>query len=297
MTDITIVTAKKYLTLSEENEYIANIAKEYYLLKNALEEKGFSVTRTYWDNPDYDWSTTKIAVIRTVWDYFEKFDSFASWMKMAANKTKLINPLTLQQWNSNKFYLSHLEKEGIRIVPTEFVSKAGNQTLREISEKRGWQKMVIKPAVSAAAFHTYVVSKEDFEEKALLFNELLQSRDMLVQEFQETITTMGEASLMVFGGKFTHAILKKAKEGDFRVQDDFGGTVHPYTPKEEEIKFAEFATAQCPTAPVYGRVDIIWDDAGLCYLSEMEFLDPEIWLRNAPESATILAEAISKELI
>ncbi|MDT0556337.1 ATP-grasp domain-containing protein [Patiriisocius hiemis] len=296
MTDITIVTAKQYLTLSEENEYTANIAKEYYLLKNALEEKGFTVARTHWDNPDYDWSKTKVAVIRTVWDYFEKFEAFSKWMKVAATKTKLINPLALQQWNSHKFYLSNLEKKGVRIVPTEFVNKGATQTLREISEKRDWQKMVIKPAISAAAFHTYVVSKEDFEDKEQLFNELLQTRDMLVQEFQETITTMGEASLMVFGGKFTHAILKKAKEGDFRVQDDFGGTVHPYTPTDNEIKFAEFANAQCPVNPIYGRVDIIWDNEGLCYLSEMEFLDPEIWLRNAKESATVLAEAISKEL-
>ena len=29
----------------------------------------------------------------------------------------------------------------------------------------------------------------------------------------------------MINGQFTHAVLKKAKPGDFRVQDDFGGTV------------------------------------------------------------------------
>ena len=96
-------------------------------------------------------------------------------------------------------------------------------------------------AISAAAFHTYKVSEKNSIESETIFQELLQSRDMLVQEFQETIVTKGEASLMVFNGSYTHAILKKAKHGDFRVQDDFGGTVHPYVPSQEEIEFAEFA--------------------------------------------------------
>lgn len=296
MTDVTIVTAKAYLFPVEGDSYSENIFKEYQLLKEALEAIGCTVERTYWDDPAYDWSQTKVAVIRTVWDYFERFEEFNTWMINAALVTNLINPLPLQQWNSHKFYLQQLQEKGVRIVPTEFITKGSECTLQEISEKRGWIKMVIKPAISAAAFHTYKISEENILQREPLFQKLLRERDMLVQEFQGTIVTLGEASLMVFNGRYTHAILKKAKSGDFRVQDDFGGSVHPYKPSKQEIEFAEFANAQCPIMPIYGRVDIIWDDSGQCYLSEMEFLDPEIWLRNAPETARILAEGIAKRI-
>tara|TARA_A100000171_G_C2139317_1_gene153370 strand:- start:3849 stop:4742 length:894 start_codon:yes stop_codon:yes gene_type:complete len=296
MTDVTVVTCKKYLHNTEGSTYVNNIFLEYTLLKDALEKKGLSVQRVHWDDPTYNWSQTKVALIRTVWDYFERFEEFNMWMVKTASVTNLINPLPLQQWNSHKFYLQELQDKGVRVVPTEYISAKSKTSLAEISAKRGWKKMVIKPAISAAAFNTYKVSEETSIESETIFQELLQSRDMLVQEFQETIVTKGEASLMVFNGNYTHAILKKAKQGDFRVQDDFGGTVHPYTPSQEEIEFAEFANTQCPTIPVYGRVDIVWDDKGLCYLSEMEFLDPEIWVRNAPETAKLLAEGIFQSI-
>lgn len=294
MTDVTVVTCKKYLHNKEGNAYVNNIFLEYSLLKDALEALGRTVSRTYWNNPEYDWSQTKVAVIRTVWDYFEHFEAFNTWMVETASKTNLINPLALQQWNSHKFYLKELQKKGIRIVPTEFVAKGSSVSLQEISAKRDWNNKVIKPAISAAAFHTYKVSEANSPEMENTFQALLKDKDMLVQPFIETITEKGEASLMVFNGTYTHAILKKTKEGDFRVQDDFGGSVHPYSPTEEEIEFALAANASCPVIPIYGRVDIVWDAAGNPMLSEMEFLDPEIWLRKAPETARELAGGIAK---
>ncbi len=296
MTDVTIVTCKKYLQNIEGNTYVNNIFLEFNLLKDALEAKGVSVHRTYWDNPDYDWSQTKVAVIRTVWDYFERFEAFNTWMVQTASVTNLINRLPLQQWNSHKYYLRELQEKGVPVVPTYFVDAKSSHTLAKISAEKGWECVVIKPAISAAAFHTYKISAENRTEMEPVFQKLLKERDMLVQPFIETIATRGEASLMIFNGQFTHAVLKKAKRGDFRVQDDFGGTVHKYQPTGSEIQFAEFANSKCPIKPVYGRVDIVWDAKGNPLLSEMEFLDPEIWIRNAPESAEVLAAAIKNFL-
>ena len=101
---------------------------------------------------------------------------------------------------------------------------------------------------------------------------------------------------MIFDGKFSHAILKKAKEGDFRVQDDFGGTVHDYSPSKEEVEFALKVIKACKSAPLYGRVDIVWDQEKNIYLSELEIIEPELWIRNHPKSAESIAEAISNKL-
>jgi hypothetical protein len=117
---------------------------------------------------------------------------------------------------------------------------------------------------------------------------------MILQEYQKQITTKGEISLMLFGGEYSHAVLKKAKPGDFRVQDDFGGTVHAYMPSDQAIRFAENALAQCPELPIYARVDLFWNNEDDLVLGELELIEPELWFREAAQSAELCALAIQR---
>lgn len=292
MVDFTILTCQPYHRPKNITPYIQNILDEAKLLQNALIENGFTVDRTYWDNPDYDWSQTRAIVFRTVWDYFERFDEFWPWVEKVNHLTQLINPISLLKWNIDKHYLKDLAERGIEIVPTYFVNRTNYETLSSVCSKMQWSDIVIKPAISGAAFETYKIMEADLENKESLFKKLVGERDMLVQPYQSTITELGEASLMVLNGKYTHAILKRAKPGDYRVQDDFGGTVHPYEPTAEEITFAEKVFAACNPTPAYGRADIIWDEQGRIYLSELEIVEPELWIRNYPPAAKDFAEGI-----
>lgn len=296
MTDITLLTCRAYYKPDNVTPYIQNILLEQELLKSAFESQGLKVDITYWDNPSYEWQQTKSVLFRTVWDYFERFDEFWDWLEQVKTKTRLINSYELIKWNIDKHYLRDLKNNGIQVVPTYFADKGNNISLQEIANLNDWKHIVIKPAISASAFNTYKITNDEIEQKEQLFHELLQTHDMLVQPFFPTISELGEASLMVFGGKFTHAILKKAKAGDFRVQDDFGGTVHDYNPTQEEIKFAEKVFQSCTSLPIYGRVDIVWDSNKHIYLSELEIIEPELWIRNMPESANKIAEAVNKIL-
>ena len=117
---------------------------------------------------------------------------------------------------------------------------------------------------------------------------------MMLQPFQESIMTKGEYSLVVINGKYTHAVLKIAKAGDFRVQDDFGGTVHNHEATQEEISFAENAVKACPELPIYARVDVILDNNNKLAISELELIEPELWFRNHHNASTQLAKAIKK---
>lgn len=296
MTDITLLTCRAYYKPDNITPYIQNILLEQELLKSAFEAQGLKVDITYWDNPSYEWQQTKSVLFRTVWDYFERFDEFWDWLEQVKTKTRLINSYELIKWNIDKHYLRDLKNNGIQVVPTYFADRGNNISLQEIANLNDWKHIVIKPAISASAFNTYKITNDEIEQKEQLFHELLQTHDMLVQPFFPTISELGEASLMVFGGKFTHAILKKAKAGDFRVQDDFGGTVHDYNPTQEEIKFAEKVFQSCTSLPIYGRVDIVWDSNKHIYLSELEIIEPELWIRNRPESANKIAEAVNKIL-
>ena len=296
MTDITLLTCRAYYKPDIVTPYIQNILLEQELLKSAFEAQGLKVDITYWDNPTYEWQETKSVLFRTIWDYFERFDEFWEWLEQVKTKTRLINSYELIKWNIDKHYLKDMSSWGIETVPTYFADKGCNMKLHEIAKRNQWKDLVIKPAISASAFKTYKILANEIQANEKLFNSLVQERNMLVQPYFETITQLGEASLMVFDGKFTHAILKKARPGDFRVQDDFGGTVHNYIPTKAEINFAEEVFKTCKTKPVYGRVDIVWDNDKNFYLSELEIIEPELWIRNYPKCAERIAEAVDKIL-
>ena len=131
-------------------------------------------------------------------------------------------------------------------------------------------------------------------EKKKKIARIIKNEDMMIQEFQQSILTKGEVSLMLIGGKFTHSILKKAKKNEFRVQDDFGGTVHNYNASKEEIKFAENTILKIKPTPVYARIDIIIDNNNKIALSELELIEPEMWFRKNKTAASILADEIIK---
>lgn len=277
--DITLLTDHRYLADRYADEYSQNVIDEDQLLKEALERLGYSVHRTNWDDKNFDWTTTDYIFFRSTWDYFERYDEFSPWLEDVCTKTKLINPKELIFWSLDKHYLQDLDLAGIRIPNTVFVELGDEQSLTEVIAPLNWKEFILKPAISGAARHTYRFTKDKAADHEAIFSELIANESMLVQEFQKNILTKGEVAFMVFGGKFSHAVLKTAKERDFRVQDDFGGTIEIYQPNEDEITFVEKAFAACNPLPIYARIDVIWDNDDELCIGEIELIEPELWFR------------------
>lgn len=292
--DITLITASEYVNPSERNWYIEQVLAEDRLVQEALEKQNLKVYRTNWDNPTFDWSSTEMILFRTCWDYSGRFLEFSKWLERVQKQTKLINSASQIDWNINKHYLEDLMDRGIFVPPTKIITPKTKLTLSEWQEELGWEEMVLKPVVSAGGRHTYRISKENIEKYEPVFDELIEEEAMLLQPFLHQIITKGEIALMVIDGKVTHAVLKKAKQGDFRVQDDFGGSVEDYKPNAEEIAFAEKVVAACPEKPIYARVDLVWDNDDRITLAEIELIEPEMWFRKNPVAADELATAIVK---
>ena len=78
------------------------------VLLEALAAVGVEARRTAWD-ADVDWSSFDLVVLRTPWDYVDRFDDFAAWMAQAAAVTTVLNPPTMVTWNLHKRYLFDLE--------------------------------------------------------------------------------------------------------------------------------------------------------------------------------------------
>jgi glutathione synthase/RimK-type ligase-like ATP-grasp enzyme len=292
MFDIVILTDNRYVNPTTTNWYIDQVLLEDQLLQTALEDKGLKVCKKDWADPSFDWTKTKYAIFRTTWDYFDRFDEFFSWLDQTKNKTTFINSAEVINWNIDKHYLQDLAKNNINIAPTLFVKKGDKTSLKQLFEKTNWAEAVLKPAISGAARHTYRINPSNFSEFETVFQELILEECMLFQEFLNNITTQGEISLILIGGEYTHAVKKIAKKGDFRVQDDHGGRIEKYTPTELEITFAEDCLKASPYWPIYARIDIVYDNNNKPSLSELELIEPELWFRNYPKAANLLAEQI-----
>jgi glutathione synthase/RimK-type ligase-like ATP-grasp enzyme len=289
--DIIVLTESRYVNPTTIDWYVNQVLTEDQLLLDAFSKLGLKSCRKDW-NENFDWTTTKAVIFRTTWDYFHKIKDFKKWLEKVKSQTILINPYDLIRWNLDKNYLKDLENNGVAVVDTYFIKKGDKRTLHQIHETLNWDKTVIKPVFSGAGRHTYKLNKSNLSQHEKIYQTLIKEEDLMLQPFQENVVLKGEISLMVFGGKCSHAVLKKAKKGDFRVQDDFGGTVEVYQPDKQEIEFAEYAVNKCNPKPDYARVDVIYDNNNQLCISELELIEPELWFRNKPESADVLAKNI-----
>jgi glutathione synthase/RimK-type ligase-like ATP-grasp enzyme len=292
MFDVVILTDHRYVNPEEVDWYIKQVLDEDRLLQTALENKGLKVCKKDWADKNFDWKTTKYAIFRTTWDYFERFDEFFIWLKNTKNKTTFINSSEIINWNIDKHYLQDLAKNNINIAPTLFVEKGDKISLQQLFEETNWNEAVIKPSISGTARHTYRITASNCSEVEAVFQKLLENECMLFQQFLNNIITEGEISLILIGGKYTHAVKKTAKKGDFRVQDDHGGSVEKYKPTKEEILFAKNCLRASPFSPIYARVDLVNDNNNQASLSELELIEPELWFRNYPKAAELFAEEV-----
>ena len=294
--DVVILTEARYIESDETNWYTSQIIYEESLIISRLLERGLKCKRVAWDNAQFDWSKCKLALFRTTWDYYEKLPQFLTWLDKTSEKIELINSCETILWNLNKKYLSDLKKQGISIVPTFFFFKGESVSPEELFSKADSKEIVIKPVVSGTAKDTYRLNSNNISTLASTVIDLFRKQDMMLQPFQQSILDRGEISLIVIGGKCTHAVKKIPKSGDFRVQDDYGGEVSPYFPADEERRFAEAAINSCGYSVLYGRVDVVRSDRGKLAIMELELIEPELFFRFYTPSAKILADLIVDRL-
>jgi hypothetical protein len=289
---IALITERRYLHPDVSKVYNQNILEEDRLLKEAFLERGTEAERVAWDDPEVDWSRFELGIFRTTWNYFDHFSAFRNWLDNTRRQLKLVNEPTLIDWNLDKHYLLDLERAGVPIVPSLVMETGSGLRLAEMIQQIPGSEWILKPCISGAARHTYRFKEDQMAELEPILAELLQTEALLLQPFVETVLDQGEVSLLYFGGRYSHAVLKKAKAGDFRVQDDFGGTLHNWEAGLAEKKVAEAALAACPSLPVYARVDLLFQPDGLPMVSELELIEPEIWLRRKPEAARLFADSL-----
>ncbi|WP_058826007.1 RimK family alpha-L-glutamate ligase [Haloferax sp. Q22] len=266
----------------------------------ALRERDVAAEPVVWSDESVDWGEFDAVVVRSIWDYYRHPKAYAAWVDRLSDADCAVwNPPATLDWNSHKFYLRGLADVGVSTLPTEYVERGGDVSLEAVFETRGWDELVVKPAVSAGAFETRQLSRAEAVDAQSWVDDLVAEKDVLVQEFAPDIED-GEWSLVFFGDEFSHAVVKLPEPGDYRVQEKHGGSVHVEEPSETLLDNARRVVDAVSAhlsgdPPLYARVDGVerGDDF---LLLEVELIEPELFFRTDAAAGDRLAEALLARL-
>ena len=268
---------------------LPNLTRGDQLLQNELLGLAHQPEPAVWSDPKVNWRDFEAIVIRSCWDYYGNLEAFQTWLShLAEIEAPLHNSLQLVQWNIDKLYLKELQEKSVAIPETEW-NVPNSEAVRASMQSRGWSKAVHKPRMSASGFKTRVIAAGDPEPFRA------SSVPMMLQEFIPAVASAGELSLIFYGGDFSHAVLKKPRSGDFRVQAEYGGSVESVDPSAAIVDQALNILKLLPEYPLFARVDGI-DCADKFMLMELELIEPDLFLEYSPGAAGRLAQALMTRL-
>jgi glutathione synthase/RimK-type ligase-like ATP-grasp enzyme len=256
-----------------------------------------------WDDPQVDWGRFDLALLRSAWDYTERLPQFLAWVERTAALTALQNPVPVVRWNSDKHYLLDLARAQLPVVPTRIVpaGSSARPVLEEFLQQHADAELVVKPAVGAGSRDARRHTRTGAAGILAHMQPLLDAgRSVMLQPYLGSVDRDGETALMFIDGRFSHAIRKgpllpagaPATAALFAAED-----IRARVPGADELAVAERVMSQLPFGPLlYGRVDLIRDDAGRPCVLELELTEPSLYVSYEPGSAERFVSATLSRL-
>jgi glutathione synthase/RimK-type ligase-like ATP-grasp enzyme len=263
-------------------------------LLRALRDLGVAAEPAVWEDPHYDWSGARACVIRSCWDYAYRRPAFLAWAHRVAGVVPLWNSAAITEWNTHKQYLVDLVNRGVPAVPTVVLPAGPPARLPALLAEHGWTDVILKAAVAQTGRYLLRVTPGSMAAGQRHLDRLQPHEDMLLQPFLPGVMRDGEVSMVFIEGEFSHAVRKRAAPGEFRVHDDFGGTVEPARPTAAELAVAMRAVTSVAEPLLYARIDLVPGPGGPTVM-EFELVEPDLFF-GSPEGAKRLAVAIRNRL-
>lgn len=275
---------------------LPGLSKDDRIAAEALGGRGFDVRAAVWDDAGVDWTAFGAVVFRSCWDYHLHPDRFTDWLgRLDELGCNTWNPTAAVRWNHDKLYLETLSRLGLPVVPTIFLDRGDETDLADLMDRLGCGELVVKPRVGLTAYGAWRASRARAADDAERLRRTLAASDLLVQPMIEEVILRGEWSLIYLDGVLSHAVLKRAQPGDFRVQREWGGTETPGTPPPHLVKLAARTLAAVEESWLYARVDVVDTDRG-GFLMELELIEPDLFFRCEPRSADRFCAAVGKRV-
>lgn len=276
-----------FLTLADRGEYTITD----HLAIEPLRLLDWETIEVPWDAPGMDWARFDAVVIRSTWDYHEHAERYLAVLAKIESETQLFNPLSVCRWNLDKRYLRDLESRDVPIVPTIWLDRLDAARIPELFSELGRREIVVKPTVGANAHGAFVLRESDPAAWGPALTRL-QERATLVQPFVNSVVEEGEVSLFYFGGVYSHAVLKTPRDGDFRVQEEHGGSVRTVSAAAGFEEAGRRALDAVPETLLYARVDLVRLADGTAAVMELELIEPSLYFTTDERAPRRFASAL-----
>lgn len=259
-------------------------------LVDAFAASGAAAAVVAWDDPDVDWSSFEVAILRSTWDYVERYDEFLDWLRRAERRTRLWNSPDVARWNTDKRYLDELAAAGVPTVPTVYVPP-GSRAEPVVPD----DNYVVKPTVGAGARHAARRRGVDVQAHVdMLHTEGLTA---MVQPYLDLVDDRGETVLVYLGDGetlvFSHAVEKEAiLNVEIEVEGGFLAVerIADRQPAARELAVGASVLASDPVRRLgplaYARIDLLPTAEGPQVL-ELELTEPSLHLASSPGSADV----------
>jgi glutathione synthase/RimK-type ligase-like ATP-grasp enzyme len=262
-------------------------------LFGALSDRDLSADLVVWDDEAVRWEDYDLVVLRSTWDYPSRRSEFLEW---AGSLPRLVNPLPVLEYSSDKHYLADLASRGLAIIPSRFVV-VGESPDFDFGELVDF---VVKPCVGAGSLHVERYSSREVEAATRHVEALhAEGRDVLLQPYIHAVDTIGERALIFIDGNYSHAMTKGAMlnvpqdERDFLYRRErMSRTVG----EKEAIAYAREVLARVGMSDLlYARVDLVPTINGWLVM-ELELVEPSLFLTFDDAAASSLVAGIVKRL-
>ncbi len=262
------------------------------LLVSAFAERGVEARWARWDDPSVDWAGADLVAARSTWDYHRRLPAFLAWAARVEQSTPLLNGAEVFGWNADKIYLAELA-DVVPMVP----SAPLDDTELALGLRAGlerWGSVVIKPRTGAGG--NGLVVAESLTDHRLVG---LSRGPWIIQPVVDSVRTVGESSVYVLGGAAVSQFDKLPAGGEVRVHEFYGGSTRPVPldPIRAGVAVEAVRAVERRTGAdlAYARIDLmVWRDAWV--VSELELIEPGLYLDVAPANAAHFAEAVVRRL-
>lgn len=292
MTEIALLTAANLVSDAPDRRADAHLFDvQLDILRRGFAPHGLDLTPVRWIDP-LDWKRFGAVLVNCAWDYQDRHEDFLATLdQIAGLGIPVFNDPATVRWNIRKTYLREFEQRGVPVIPTLWPEEPTRDDIVHAMAAFGIEDVILKRQVGGGARAQVRYTKANMPVSGRVMD-----RPGMIQPFIASIATEGEYSFLFVDGEFSHALIKRARQGDYRIQEAYGGTSQAIDPTEADKTTARNVLTALDSPPLYARVDMVRGASGELLLMELEVIEPFLFPKDGPQIAPMLGAALAKRL-
>jgi glutathione synthase/RimK-type ligase-like ATP-grasp enzyme len=262
------------------------------ILRKGFAPNGLTIEPVRWTEAGIDWTRFSAVMVNCAWDYQDHHEDFLATLDgIAVLGVPVFNSPATVRWNIRKTYLREFEAKGVPIIPTLWPERPVAEDIRDAMGAFGADDVILKRQVGGGARGQTRYTHANMPSDGSILD-----RPGMIQPFIASIASEGEYSFLFVDGEFSHALVKRAASGDYRIQEAYGGKSQPIEPSVKDQQQARAVLEAVDETPLYARVDMVRGQDGTLLLMELEVIEPYLFPQDGQQIGAMLGKALARRI-